>query len=294
MENGARIWRVTRTISSDRTTFRWMQTDSLLLKGGEKSHFARRLAVSLPYPVNPLMTEEGYDQRASRVQPLPPHAARSQDGGQHRRREHGLLGMNRLGPATRRAYDAIRHRLAHLEVRPGGRIEPLMVADELSISVTPVRDALHILAGEHLVELRHGDGYFAFPMEEADLRELYDWNQELVLSALRRRTPSGIALPEEDNDYSVQAVERIFTAIARASSSLIHADAMRWTNARLGAARHIEMTYELSGREELSAIHAAASSQDLAGLRRLLATYHTSRKRMARTVIKAMRTQAEL
>ncbi|MFD2134611.1 GntR family transcriptional regulator [Novosphingobium resinovorum] len=187
MENGARIWRVTRTISTDRTTFLWMQTDSLLLKGGEKSHFARRLAVSLPYPVNPLMTEEGYDQRASRVQPLP-HMQQGPRMVDDNAREHGLLGMNRLGPATRRAYDSIRHRLAHLEVRPGGRIEPLMVADELSISVTPVRDALHILAGEHLVDLRHGDGYFAFPMEEADLRELYDWNQELVLSALRAHT----------------------------------------------------------------------------------------------------------
>lgn len=51
-----------------------------------------------------------------------------------------------------RVYAAIKQQLLEGAFRPGERIEPAILSDELGASVTPVRDALHRLAGERLVE----------------------------------------------------------------------------------------------------------------------------------------------
>jgi len=51
-----------------------------------------------------------------------------------------------------RVYAAIRKRLRDGLYRPGERLEPALLSDELNASVTPVRDALHRLTGERLVE----------------------------------------------------------------------------------------------------------------------------------------------
>src|SRR5256885_13578516 len=86
-----------------------------------------------------------------------------------------------------RVYAAIRQRLREGLYRPGDRLEPALLSDELNASVTPVRDALHRLTGERLVDAPRHEGFRVPMMTETLLRYLYAWHLDLLLLALTRR-----------------------------------------------------------------------------------------------------------
>lgn len=68
--------------------------------------------------------------------------------------------------------------------------EPLTITDlaeEMGLSVTPVREAMSRLAGEGLIEDRRGRGFFARRIDVADLVELYEMRELYLVAALRRR-----------------------------------------------------------------------------------------------------------
>src|SRR5689334_5300531 len=92
-----------------------------------------------------------------------------------------------------RVYAAIRQRLREGAYRPGERLEPTLLSDELNASVTPVRDALHRLTGEHLVEAPRHEGFRAPMITETMLRHLYAWHRDLLLLAVLKRQVSAIA-----------------------------------------------------------------------------------------------------
>src|SRR5256885_14478398 len=94
-----------------------------------------------------------------------------------------------------RVYAAIRQRLREGAYRPGARLEPALLSDELNASVTPVRDALHRLTGERLVEAPRHEGFRVPMMTETTLRHLYGWHLDLLLLAVMKRQT--IAFAEE-------------------------------------------------------------------------------------------------
>jgi DNA-binding GntR family transcriptional regulator len=53
---------------------------------------------------------------------------------------------------TQRAYEAIREKITSLELAPGSPIDEGKLAKELSMGLVPVREALNLLAHDHLVE----------------------------------------------------------------------------------------------------------------------------------------------
>jgi DNA-binding GntR family transcriptional regulator len=60
-------------------------------------------------------------------------------------------------------YDSIYHRLMSLEIAPGARIPIDVLARELNVSQTPIREALSRLEREGLVHKAHLIGYSAAP-----------------------------------------------------------------------------------------------------------------------------------
>ncbi|WP_376741435.1 GntR family transcriptional regulator [Sinorhizobium psoraleae] len=60
-------------------------------------------------------------------------------------------------------YDSIYHRLMSLEIAPGARIPIDVLARELGVSQTPIREALSRLEREGLVRKEHLIGYSAAP-----------------------------------------------------------------------------------------------------------------------------------
>ena len=60
---------------------------------------------------------------------------------------------------------------------PGEKLEALRIADEFSVSMTPVRDSLNLLAGARLVDLKPGEGYRVAQISEQGLRDMLDLSE---------------------------------------------------------------------------------------------------------------------
>src|SRR5574338_1116410 len=92
-----------------------------------------------------------------------------------------------------RVYAAIKIRLRGGVYRPGTRLEPAILSDELNASVTPIRDALHRLTGERLVEAPPHEGFRAPMMTETLLRYLYSWHLDLLLLVLMKQRANALS-----------------------------------------------------------------------------------------------------
>jgi DNA-binding GntR family transcriptional regulator len=87
--------------------------------------------------------------------------------------------------AMERSYATLKQLLREGRYAPGVRLEANRLARELGVSMTPVRDVLHRLVGEGLVEASTGEGFRVPRYSEAALRDLYEWHSALVLMAVR-------------------------------------------------------------------------------------------------------------
>ena len=69
------------------------------------------------------------------------------------------------GSARDTAYQVIRDKIIHLELKPGEALSDRLLADELGMSRTPVREALIILAAANMVVLKPQSGTFVAPID---------------------------------------------------------------------------------------------------------------------------------
>ncbi|MDQ2803983.1 MAG: GntR family transcriptional regulator [Pseudomonadota bacterium] len=87
--------------------------------------------------------------------------------------------------AMDRSYGPIKQMLRQGIFASGARLEANRLADELGVSITPVRDVLYRLTGELLVDATIGDGFHVPRFSEAGLRDLYEWQSALISFAGR-------------------------------------------------------------------------------------------------------------
>ena len=73
-----------------------------------------------------------------------------------------------------RVYTELSRRLSSLELRPGVTMSENKIARSLGVSRTPVRDALHRLEREGLVENPGGGGFIVRGLVARDVREICD------------------------------------------------------------------------------------------------------------------------
>ncbi|HTE80235.1 MAG TPA: GntR family transcriptional regulator [Reyranella sp.] len=90
------------------------------------------------------------------------------------------------GGTMLRVYEGIRRRVVTGGFAPGERLEPARLAEDLHASVTPVRDALHRLTGERLIESWQQEGFRQILITEGVLRDLYRWSADLLALALKQ------------------------------------------------------------------------------------------------------------
>jgi hypothetical protein len=190
------------------------------------------------------------------------------------------------GATFERVYLALKEQIVSGAFASGHQLEPAHLAVDLVASVTPVRDALHRLVGERLVETPRNDGFRIPLMTEAALRDLYRWNERLLLLALKgpltvpadARVGEGVA---EGHASSPADPAALFLRIARLSPIREHHMAVTNVNDRLGRVRVKEPELFQDCDEEIGAIAQALASSNAAALRRLLAGYHRRRERRA-------------
>lgn len=145
--------------------------------------------------------------------------------------------------AMERSYWALKQMLREGRFAPGSRLEANRIADELGVSMTPVRDVLHRLVGERLVEASTGDGFHVPRFSEAALRDLYEWNSALTQIAIRtaRQTPAPSVDSHDADDKSIaERTAQIFDAIAAAAPNREIRAAIAGASDRLHAFRLIE------------------------------------------------------
>src|SRR4051812_38006450 len=142
-----------------------------------------------------------------------------------------------------RVYAAIKEQLRRGSYRPGDRLEPALLADSLNASVTPVRDALHRLTGERLIEAPRHEGFRMPLLTEPTLRHLYAWHRDLVLLAiLNRRAAEGVPASGTDaaSDGEAARLNLSFLALARATGNPEHALALEAIIERLAPVQRLE------------------------------------------------------
>ena len=198
------------------------------------------------------------------------------------------------GPTFDRVYPALKRQLMSGRFAPGDHLEPAAIGSELNSSITPVRDALHRLVGEKLVEAPRNDGFRVPSPTEAELRDLYGWNQELLEQALRRRPapPGAAALAAGECDAPAGdglTAAVLFRRIARHSGNPELEAAVENVSDRLAALRLVESRLFADHADELAALDALLAQPELGPLRRALAGYHRRRLRCVPDLLVAAR-----
>ena len=191
-------------------------------------------------------------------------------------------------PSTfERVYVALKDKLRSGAFRPGERLEPAHLSEELHASVTPVRDALHRLTGERLVEAPPHEGFRVPACSEILLRHLYAWHQDLLLLALSRRPTLPPALLEKEGPASQpqDTIDELVASIASTGGNpeLLHA--LRSVRARLEPFAPVERLLLSSIEAENQAILEASRSGDRRALRTALVRYHRRRNRLVPEIL---------
>lgn len=177
-----------------------------------------------------------------------------------------------------------------------------VLARNLRLSATPVREALSRLAGEGLVEDRRGTGFFAWRLDAVDLVELYDLQATYLTTALESANWSQFmslanandtlevpAFPREAPAVRLEAVFAILVAQAR-SAALARAHGLLAD--RLAPSRYAEPAVLSDINGELAILERAVVMSDRPTILETLSDYHRRRTHQAPQIVAAMRASA--
>lgn len=184
-----------------------------------------------------------------------------------------------------RVYGAIKQRLRAGVYRPGDRLEPAALAEDLNASVTPIRDALHRLTGERLVEAPRHEGFRAPMLTETTLRHLYSWHLDLLLLAVMKHQSSRFADQITVNNGRGEAslLERqnaVFLALARTAGNPEQLATLEALSHRLEPVQRLEQFFLDETDAETNEILRALRAHDRRALRSSLIRYHRRRQRI--------------
>ena len=94
-----------------------------------------------------------------------------------------------LPRSAAKAYDEVRLRILDGRLQPGSRLREHVLAAEIGVSRTPIREALRKLAADGFVELVPNQGASVVEWSERSLVDLIDVRSELAAMATRLATP---------------------------------------------------------------------------------------------------------
>src|SRR3546814_16232173 len=97
-------------------------------------------------------------------------------------------------------------------------IEAARLADDLGVSVTPVRDSLYRLNGERMVDFAPGEGFHVHRLTETEFRDLLELHLILLLAALAT-APTGSATSVPADQPYPDRIADLFLAIAERSAN---------------------------------------------------------------------------
>lgn len=173
---------------------------------------------------------------------------------------------------------------------------PLVVttlARDLGLSPTPVREALARLAGEGVIDHWPGRGYFAPGLAAADISELYDYHQRLVLWALDGPVAGDGPMVDHADASVMERLERVFAGAAGRSGNRVLMRAQRLASARLRPIRLVEAMVAPVASDELERLECLLGDAEGVGFREAVIRYHEGRLEVVSSISAAIRRSGE-
>jgi len=115
-------------------------------------------------------------------------------------------GLIKPTPLGNQVYMLLWQRIVNHQLLPGDKLSDLRLSEELGVSRTPVREALHRLAQEGIVRAASRQGFFVARFSSRDVRDVYDVRTALEVLAVR------LALPNL-TDAELDAAQRALDAV---------------------------------------------------------------------------------
>ncbi|MFC0103550.1 GntR family transcriptional regulator [Sphingopyxis terrae] len=197
------------------------------------------------------------------------------------------------GATMERVYRELKARIMNGAFAPGERLDPSVLARDLGASATPVRDALHRLSGERIIDSWHQEGFRQPILTEADLHDLYHWAASLLTIALQSQSPDP-RLPDipigdqRHSDYAGE-VARLFRAMAWLSENRELRFALANMVERSHVFRGAELRIDPGCRAAIAAIDEDLRFRRWSALRAKVTRFHHRRIALAGRVVAEMR-----
>lgn len=200
-------------------------------------------------------------------------------------------------------YERIKNWLLAQSLVPGQLLQIGVLADELGVSTTPVREALTRLAAERMIMSVPKRGFFARTPSEDDIFGLYSVNQTILDAAVARwpDKPSEQPVPAlaETADAQIPVQERSAEQLARQTGELFlqiatrsgvgeFAEIVHNMNDRLHHARVLECEIIPNVFVEVARLGELFAAQERSQLRQALKSYHEERLKVVAAVSKEL------
>ncbi|BDD66028.1 hypothetical protein Sj15T_10490 [Sphingobium sp. TA15] len=157
-----------------------------------------------------------------------------------------------------------------------------------------MRDAMHRLVGERIIEALPVGGFqLPIPSKES-LHDLYSWHDKLIRQAVTRRLTAeerGIlpALsPDLDPEILARAVTTLFAVLGGASGNAEHIEAIANASARLFRVRLAEIDLIKGVLSELESLVTVSATGDAVSIRHAVWGYHRRRLRRSAKLVAEM------
>lgn len=185
-----------------------------------------------------------------------------------------------------RIYSAMKADYLSCRFPAGERIDLQAVADRHRASTTPVREAVHRLMGERLLETHPDGGFRVVTADAMHLSHFYSWNAQQLLIALhllRNATLARALEPFRRIDIPSEPIRRIdrvdaiFQEIANATGNFELMAQVAMANERLRYPRLAELSLFSNAPRELTNLTRNGNLTDISNVRRRIAAYHDRR-----------------
>ena len=197
-------------------------------------------------------------------------------------------------------YERIKHWLLAQALVPGQLLQIGVLADELGVSTTPVREALTRLAAERMIMSVPKRGFFARTPSEDDIFGLYSVNRTILDAAVGRwpevkpapsaghEEPAPVSIQERSAEQLARQTGELFVQVAMRSGVGEFAEIVRNMNDRLHHARVLECEIVPDVFVEVGRIAELIAAHDRVQLRPALETYHNQRLGLVASISKEL------
>jgi DNA-binding GntR family transcriptional regulator len=199
-------------------------------------------------------------------------------------------------------YERIKNWLLAQTLVPGQLLQIGVLADELGVSTTPVREALTRLAAERMIMSVPKRGFFARTPSEDDILGLYSVNQTILDAAVARwpekaleptvgvpaAAGADVPVQERSAEQLARQTGELFLQIATRSGVGEFAEIVHNMNDRLHHARVLECEIVTNVFVEVARLTELVAAQERTQLREALKAYHDERLRLVAAISKEL------